>query len=53
MRADHPGSYLHLSQPMRLDARPCTYMWPRKQHDAVPGQAAKVVQRRTSRARIS
>ena len=44
MRADHPGSYLHLSQPMRLDARPCTYMWPRKSHDAVPGQAAKVVQ---------
>lgn len=44
MRADHPGSYLHLSQPMRLDARPSTYMWPRKQHDAVPGQAAKVVQ---------
>ena len=44
MRADHPGSYLHLSPPMRLDARPSTYMWPRKQHDAVPGQAAKVVQ---------
>ena len=44
MRADHPGSYLHLSQPLRLDARPCTYMWPRKSHDAVPGQAAKVVQ---------
>ena len=43
MRADHPGSYLHLSQPMRLDARPCTYMWPRKQHDAVPGDAAKWV----------
>ena len=44
MRADHPGSYLHLSQPMRLDARPSTYMWPRKQHDAVPGQATKLVQ---------
>ena len=44
MRADHPGSYLHLSQPLRLDARPCTYMWPRKSHDAVPGQAAKLVQ---------
>ena len=43
MRADHPGSYLHLSQPMRLDARPCTYMWPRKQHDAVSGDAAKWV----------
>ena len=43
MRADHPGSYLHLSQPLRLDARPCTYMWPRKQHDADPGQAAKWV----------
>ena len=37
MRADHPGSYLHLSQPMRLDARPSTYMWPRKQHDVALG----------------
>ena len=43
MHADHPGSYLHLSQPMRLDARPCTYMG-RESHDALPGQAAKVVQ---------